>query len=176
MVNLVSKELIQKAFKLLDDRVTESVTLILGGGACMILAHGYPLATTDVDAIPQQLSFDQLDGWVKEIARELHLPGDWLNPYFSTFTFVLPKDYATRLVDVFGGRRLRVRALGREDMLILKCFAHRPKDVGHARALLKLGVDLAIVTKVIEDLAERDTPNADEALEFLDGLIEERGE
>jgi hypothetical protein len=40
-------------------------------------------------------------------------------------------------------------------MLIMKCFAHREKDLGHARALLKKGVDLKLVERAIEEARDR---------------------
>ena len=126
----------------------------------MVLAHGYPLATSDVDALPKQTSFEEIDAAVKRVAIELNLPSDWLNPYFSSFTHVLPADFTSRLVRVFSRERLSVEALGREDMLIMKCFAHRPKDLGHARALLRLGVDLTVVEAAIEVWPRTMSPNA----------------
>ena len=55
----------------------------------------------------------------------------------------------------------------------MKCFAHRPKDLGHARALLKLGVEIAIVEGAIEACLKRGIPGAQVALDFLDELVEE---
>jgi hypothetical protein len=101
------------------------------------------------------------------------LPADWLNAYFSTFTHVLPADYKARWINVFSGERLSVQALGREDMLIMKCFAHRVKDLGHARALIKAGADISFVEKVIEGHLKKGMPLAQEALDFLDHLIDE---
>lgn len=170
---LISKSTALKAFACLDRDLKQAVTLYVGGGTSMVLAHGYPLATADVDAIPKQVSFEEIDDIVKKIAIELGLPGDWLNPYFGSFTHVLPADFTSRLVRVFSGDRLLVDALGREDMLIMKCFAHRPKDLGHARALLKLGVEMAIVESAIESCLKRGIPGAQVALDFLDELIEE---
>ncbi len=169
----ISKAIMQTAFAALDDNLPRSLTLMLGGGGCMILAHGFPLATTDIDALPIEISFEEIDPLIKRLAKELGLPGDWLNPYFSSFTHVLPDDYRDRLIKVFGGKKLKVMALGKEDMLIMKCFAHRPKDLGHARALIKGGADLKFVEKIIERHKKNSVPQAGEALEFLDDLSEE---
>lgn len=170
----ISKPVVLKAFECLDHLLKAPLTLFLGGGTSMILAHGYPLATSDVDAIPKQVSFDEIDHMVKTVASELGLPSDWLNPYFGSFTHVLPSDFSKRLVRVFSGENLIVDALGREDMLIMKCFAHRPKDLGHARALMKLGVEISIVEQAIESCRSRGIPGADLALDFLDELVVER--
>lgn len=161
------------ALKALDKRLTQPLRLIMGGGGAMILAHGYPLATTDIDAIAVNMSIEELDPLVKAIARELNLPGDWLNPYFSTFSHVLPPDYGQRLIVAFKGRFLQVDALGKEDLLIMKCFAHRSKDIGHAKSLIKNQADLRLVEGRIMYLAKIKTKGAKEALDFLDDLVEE---
>lgn len=169
----ISKPVALRAFESLDGRLEKALTLVVGGGTSMVLAHGYPLATADIDALPKQVSFDEIDDKVKAVAMELGLPGDWLNPYFGSFTHVLPPDFTERLIRVFSGKHLVVDALGREDMLIMKCFAHRPKDLGHARALLKAGSDTSIVERAIESCRVRGVPGAEAALDFLDELLEE---
>lgn len=170
MEKTLTKKIMQDALKLLDKKLGTPITLILGGGGAMVLAHQFPLATMDLDAAPVGEDFSILDPLVKEIAKELNLPGDWLNPYFSTFSHTLPEDFKTRLIKVFSGKSLTAQALGKEDMLILKCFAHRQKDIPHAKALTKLGVDIKFVEKHIESLRKKKIPGADEALDFLDDV------
>jgi hypothetical protein len=170
MTVALAKETMLTALHRLDDHLSSPVTLIIGGGGAMILAHGFPLATSDIDAIPRQMELADLDPLVKLVARELGLPPDWLNPYFSSFTHTLPPDFEKRLVPVFSGRNLVGLALGKEEMLIMKCFAHRQKDVGHARALLKGGADREFVEAHVEGLREKGIPGAQAALDFLDDL------
>ncbi len=165
-------EIMMGALSRLDELLPRPVTLIMGGGGAMILAHGFPLGTTDIDAIPKGgVDHAELDPFVKQIAREQGLAGDWLNPYFSTFSHTLPLDYETRLVEVFSGGRLKVKALGREEMLLMKCYAHRQKDVGHAKALIKAGADLEFVEDQIERLKRKGIPHSNEALDFLDDVL-----
>lgn len=122
-----------------------------------MLAYGLPVRTRDVDAYTATGHLDDL-------------APDWMNPYFETYTHVLPSDYGSRLKEVFAGERLRVMALGLEDLLIMKCFAGREKDVGHARALLKRGPDLALVDGRIQQLIEKGIQGAREAGDFFDDL------
>lgn len=103
-------------------------------------------------------------------AKSLTCPPDWLNPYFLTFTHTLPQDYGQRLIKVFDGRSLEALALGREDLLIMKCFAGRAKDIAHARALIKAGANIKFVEKHIESLKKKRIPGTDKALDFLDDL------
>lgn len=161
------------AFRALDARLARSLTLIVGGGTAMMLAYGLLVRTTDVVGCPATGRFDDIADSIREVAREVGLAPDWLNPHYETFAHVLPQDYGTRLREVFAGKRLRVMALGVEDLLVMKCFAGREKDVGHARALLRRDPDLAIVERRIEELVERGVSGAVDAADFLDDLVEE---
>ena len=142
----------------------------------MVLAHGYRLATTDIDAVPKGIEFGELDPLVKQVAAQLHLPTDWLNPYFSTFSHTLPPDYGDRLIPILETSALKVLALGAEDLLIMKCYAHRKKDVGHARALLRKKPNLQIVEDRIDVLLEKGIPGSQAALDFLQEVQELEGE
>jgi hypothetical protein len=161
------------AFRALDARLVRPLTLVVGGGTAMMLAYGLPVRTSDVDAYPASGRLDDIADPIRDVAREVGLAPDWLNPHFETFAHVLPPDYGTRLREVFAGDRLRVMALGVEDLLVMKCFAGREKDVGHARALLRRGPDLGIVERRIEELVGRGVPGAADAADFLDDLQEE---
>jgi hypothetical protein len=169
----ISLKIMKQAFTALDKKLNAPLILIMGGGGAMISAHDYPLATTDVDAIPKGLDVHEIAELSKQIAQELHLPSDWLNCYFSTFAFVILPDYAENLIEVFKGKFLTVSALSKEDMLIMKCFAHRPKDVGHAKSLVKKGANLKKVEQQIEFLKSKKIPEAKAALDFLDDILEQ---
>lgn len=156
---------------LVDHR--DPITLMIGGGGAMVLAHGFPLGTADIDAIAKGIEIGPLDNYVKQIAQELSLPKDWLNPYFSSFSYTLPSDYAKRLVPVFQGNKLKALALGKEDMLIMKSFAHRQKDVGHAKSLIKQGADLKIVEAQLDALHAKRIRGTSEAIDFLNDVLEQ---
>ncbi len=161
-----------RAFRALDARLPRPLTLVVGEGTAMMLAYGLPVRTTDVDAYPVSGSLDDLGEEIRAVARELGLDSDWLNPHFETFAHVLPADYGSRLRPLFAGARLKVTALGVEDLLVMKCFAGREKDVGHARALLRRKPDLALVERRIEALVEKGVPGAADAADFLDDIQE----
>lgn len=172
----LDRELMQEALAHLDTLVSGKAHLVIGGGAAMVLAFDHPLATQDVDAFTAKgsLTLAHLDAAAKQTARELDIEPDWLNPYFETYTPVLPSDYATRLRRVFEGKRLVVDSLGPEDLMIMKCFAGRDKDLPHARALLRLdGFDIALVDGHLSALVERGYPGADRAADFFDDLRDE---
>jgi len=168
----VSPRSLEAAFRALDALLPAPMTLVVGGGTAMMLAYGLQVRTTDVDAYPVSGRLEDLGPAIRAVGKEVGLAPDWLNPHFETFAHVLPADYGTRLRPVFSGGRLRVVALGVEDLLIMKCFAGREKDVGHARALLRRGPDMGIVERRIDELAEKGVPGALDAADFLDDLRE----
>jgi hypothetical protein len=161
-----------RALESLDRLITRPLTLILGGGGAMLLAYKFPLATQDLDAYPKGMELSELDPLIKKVAQELDLSPDWLNPYFSTFAFTLPSDYGDRLVEVFHGKWLKTMALGREDLLIMKCFAHRPKDVGHAKTLVKQKANLAFVDNHLQVLLEKNIPGTQQAIDFFNDVCD----
>lgn len=171
----LTAEIMKKALNRLDELLPNPVTFIVGGGGAMILAHKFPLGTTDIDAVPKGADISLIDSYVKQIALEQGIPSDWLNPYFSTFAHTLPADYGTRLIEVFKGKKITAQALGASEMLIMKCFAHRAKDVGHARALIKAKADIDFVENHINSLKKKGIKGAAEAIEFLHEQLDELG-
>lgn len=171
----MNKHNMLRAFSSLEKRLKQKANLLLGGGGAMVLAYDFPLATLDLDALFFQCEVSEADVFseIQEVAAELDLPKDWLNPYFGTFLYTLPPDYHERLIKVFNGKKLSVHALGLEDLLILKCFAGREKDIGHARALVKKGADVSFVEKHIHGLMDRHIPKAQEANDFLSDILDE---
>ncbi|HEY6098223.1 MAG TPA: DUF6036 family nucleotidyltransferase, partial [Anaeromyxobacter sp.] len=160
------------AFQAVDRLLDRPITLIVGGGTAMMLAYNLPVRTMDVDAYPREAPLDEILPAIRAVAKELGLPPDWINPHFETFAYVLPPDYGSRLRPVFEGERLRALALGVEDLLVMKCFAGREKDVSHARALLKRDPDLGLVERRLQELADRGISGAQDALDFFDDLTE----
>ena len=141
----------------------------------MVLAYDYPLATQDVDAFTARggLSMAELDTAARRVAEQLDLEPDWLNTHFETYTGVLPTGYSERLKRVLEGEHLVVDVLGPEDLLIMKCFAGRDKDRGHARKLLRLAGDLDLVDRHLAHLIERRYPGAEKAADYFDDLRDE---
>ena len=170
----LTEQVLRDAFRELDSLLERPVSLVVGGGTAMMLAYGLPVRTADVDAYPRDAAFESIQPAVRAVAKRLGLAPDWVNPHYETFAHVLPSDYGARLRPVFSGTSLEVSALGVEDLLVMKCFAGREKDVGHARALLRRKPDLRIVERRLQELAERRVKGAQDALDFFDDVQEER--
>ncbi len=169
----LTKAQMNAALTALNGKLKTPVTLIIGGGGAMILAYDFNLVTTDIDGIPSKgITPDDFDRYIKEVAHDLKIAVDWLNPYYATFTHVLPSDYGTRLVEVFKEKMLTVLALSKTDLLIMKCFAGRMKDRSHAIELIQKGADTSIAEKQIEKLISLQIPKAEKALDFLDEMLD----
>lgn len=172
----MNADTMREALKSLDKLLDKELKLVIAGGAAMVLRYDFPIATHDIDAVPFQshMEIGEVDKLARTVAQSFFppIPSDWLNPYYESFSFVLPKDYGTRLKPVFSGKRLEVFALGPEDLLIMKCFARRDKDIPHIRFLLKKGLDTNKVTTHLESLIKRKIPRAQEALDFLDDILD----
>lgn len=173
----MKKNQMLEAFWKLDQHLKGPVRLIVGGGAALVAAYNVPISTLDVDGVPDKFSMELSDfkKEVRAVGRELGIAQDWLNDHFSTFLFVLPPDYGQRLKTICKGRYLEVCALGKEDLLLMKCFAGREKDIPHARVLIRKGAILKIVDNRIQELVEKKIPGATKASDFLDDLCEELG-
>lgn len=167
----------QEALKALDRHLPSKAIILIGGGSAMLLAYHIPLTTSDIDGLilSGPLTAAELDPLVKRVAKELGLSPHWYNDYFNTFTFSLPKDFRERLVPVYKGKNLTALALGKEDLLIMKCFAGREKDIGHARSLIRKGVDTEMVVRHLESLIAKGIPKSEEALSFVNDLLDEEG-
>lgn len=163
--------------KKLHQRGKKEIKLLIGGGGAFALAYQVPLQTADIDGVAYKspISRAELEAAVKETAKELQISPDWLNPYFETFLVCLPGDYGERLQEVYLGKALRVLALGMSDLLIMKCFAGREKDVPHAKILIRKGADVDLAEKHIRALLGKNFPRAQEALDFLIDAEEQVG-
>ena len=164
-----------RALRVLDSVSFKSFELIIAGGSAMVCSYEYPLTTNDVDAVIRKADISEVDTYIKKTAKKLSLPPDWLNIWVSSFTHYLPLDYETRLNTLFVGKKVTAKTFGKEDILILKCFAGRSKDIGHVRALIKQKTNIKMVENHINSLIKQNIPTAQSALDFLDDILDEMG-
>lgn len=166
-----------RAFERLDKYLKQPAEILVGGGAAMILAHNVPLSTMDIDGllVGSKITPAELDPLVKKVAQDLNIHAHWFNSYFDTYTFTIPSDYKQRTKKIYNGTNLKVYALGLEELLIMKCFAGREKDIGHAKAIVKKGANLTFVDDYMQSLADKGLPGTTEALDFLDDIKDQLG-
>lgn len=161
------------ALKRLDELVLRPFEMIIGGGAAMLYVYGSPLKTWDIDAVLKHTTLEDIQKSVHLVAEEMSLPKNWLNSWYSSFTHTLPADFSDRLKTLFKGKHIKAFAFGPEDMLILKCCAHRGKDVSHARILVKQA-DTDFVMKHLDNLYDKKLIPSTRAMEFLEDLLEHK--
>lgn len=154
----LDKDIVFRAFNKLDEYLRssklDSVHLIVGGGASLILAYDFKDVTADTDFF-SSTSIDVFKDEIDRVARDLQISSDWLNSNFSFFSHYLPQDYGSRLIRVFSGQSLKVDCLGSTDVLIMKFMALRQKDMNHISFLLaQSDTDLDIIEKRLDELAD----------------------
>lgn len=173
----MDKPQMMEAFQRLDQRLKAPTRVIVGGGAALVAAYDIPISTRDVDGVPDRGSMElsEFKEEVRAVGRDLQIDQDWLNDYFSTFLFVLPADYGGRLVAIYKGRNLEAAALGKEDLILMKCFAGRERDIPHVKALIRKGADLQLIDRRLQELVQKRVPGAQKAADFFDDLCGELG-
>lgn len=166
----LDKALALKAFQFLDTKIGQHISapviITIGGGGAMIMHHDYDGATYDIDGIANKAA-DKIKLLAEEIATELNIAHDWLNPHFDTYTYFLPDDAKDRIEKTFQGHFLTVNSLGVEDLLIMKFMAGRNKDLPHITHLLKKSPNLQIVENRLYELVKIKKSEADKALELF---------
>ena len=76
----LTSEVMLKALTSLDKELPRATLLTVGGGGAMLLAYRFPLATSDIDAVPRGISSDELKPFIEELCDALDLvkPGMYL--------------------------------------------------------------------------------------------------
>lgn len=121
---------------------------IVIGGTALALAGIVIRPTRDCDVLDPPISAELL-AHARAFAAQRRAGGDpladdWFNAGPASLAGVLPTGWRDRLVDVFMGRALRLRTLGRSDLLASKLFAlcDRGTDLGDCLALAPTAAEL----------------------------------
>ncbi len=126
--------------------------VVCGGSSLLALELVSRTTTQDVDILaridadglvtPRPLP-DWLLGAAGEVARQLDLPGDWLNDRVAEETLFrcgLPEGLQQRLTSRHYGPKLSISYISRRDQIFLKLHAAVDRDGGrHLQDLLDLG-------------------------------------
>jgi hypothetical protein len=105
-------------------------------------------STADADAVA---SHPKLSTFARAVADELDLAPTWVNDGVTAYRDLLPSDFASRTVFLGTFGHLRVRVLGREDLIIMKIAASRPRDLDDLRALAPTADELAFVARQLPE-------------------------
>ena len=152
----MSEKGLERALESLGIRLKQNAAgpyeLVVCGGTALILSGAIPRTTKDVDVAalikddflvsPDPLP-DDLVTAVKEVARDLGLPEDWLNNEPSRepgglFQFGLPEGLKDRLVSFAFGKELIVHVISRYDQIHFKLYAAVDRGGYHVEDLIAL--------------------------------------
>ena len=148
-----------KAFDVfLEERGLRLDAVVIGGAALNLLGVVSRL-TKDCDILYPQIP-DEIVKAAKAFAATRRQAGDviaddWLNNGPASLVAQLPTDWRNHLRTVFKGRGLRLKCLGRDDLLRSKLFAlcDRGLDLGDCLALAPTKEEL---TKLLPWLDQQD--------------------
>ena len=156
------------ALSALGRRTPGPVSIVLGGSAALILSNDLPRPTDDGDIVASEPGVDELQSLIREIANSEGLPPGWLNGSIQSYTYVLPSDYSSRLVSLPPFNRLRVRLLSRRDVILMKVYSMRPRDIDDLHSIHPAPDELAFVRAQLSRIAAREADKAREMAELLD--------
>ena len=111
--------------KRLDEELSkrgERRTLIVCGGAALLVMNVIHRRTRDIDVIAPELD-PTLKTIAKHIGNEFDLSENWLNNGPASLMSDLSSGWQERCHTIFKGKALELRSLGREDLLASKLFA-----------------------------------------------------
>jgi hypothetical protein len=104
---------------------------------------------------------------IREVADEEQLPPGWLNGSIQSYTYVLPPDYRDRLVALPPFGHLRVWLLSRRDVILMKVFGLRPRDVADLKAIAPRVEGLAFVRGQLSRIGAKEPEKASAMQAFL---------
>lgn len=129
---------LKEVIKALDDVLTESLDMVVVGGAAMILHFGAIRATKDIDAILLKGDNDILNEAVQKISESHNLSSNWLNFAAKGFVDALPIDFMNRLIPLsYNLKKINLFVLGRVDQIAMKIVALREQDLEDLEILLR---------------------------------------
>ena len=94
------------------------------------------------------------------VAEELGVKADWLNDGVRAWRDLLPPDFYRRLEPVGTFGNLTVERLGRNDLILMKLAATRPRDLDDLQALKPTADEIAFVKGQLHRIAAIDMKSA----------------
>lgn len=141
------------ALERLGARCPPGSEIMLAGGSALILGGYINRGTSDGDVIHADPRLAELRSHIAAVAEELDLPPGWLNDGVKAWAGVLPPDFRNRLEDVGTFGNLRVRRLGRLDLLVMKFFSLRAVDLDDLDELGPTAEEVAFVRGQMERIS-----------------------
>lgn len=164
----MTRETLWDALTALGRRARRPVSLILGGSAALILDGDLRRPTDDGDVVASEPEIGDLQALIRDVAEHEQLPPGWLNGSIQSYTYILPRDYRERLVPLAPFGRLTVSLLDRRDVILMKIYGQRPRDVQDLHAIGPTPGELEFVRAQLPRIATKEKERADSMRAFLD--------
>jgi hypothetical protein len=168
MADGLAKQDFIQALQALGRRVSGQTEIVLGGAGALILTGELDRVTDDGDVLRSPPDIGQLQADIRAVAESLDLPGGWLNGSIQSYGDVLPPDYASRLKSLPAWGKLQVAVLHRKDVIVMKLFAGRPRDITDVMALTPSHEELAFVRSQVPRLSRIDETRANRLAALID--------
>jgi hypothetical protein len=175
MSDSLDRRHLAEAFAVLGARLQKPSRVLIGGAGALILGGELQRATVDCDVLLSQPDIGQLQADIRAVAEHCGLVGGWLNGSAQTYAEILPPDYESRLhsLPMFG--RLQVMVLHRQDVIVMKLFAGRPRDLADIAALVPTAAELEFARRELPRLTRIDPARTDRMRDVLDGFSHAKG-
>jgi Nucleotidyltransferase of unknown function (DUF6036) len=98
-----------------------------------------------------------------------------LNSSVQSYKEVLPPDYETRIATLPPFGNLHVSLVGRRDVIVMKFFSGRPKDLADLEELQPTPAELAFVARQLPRLTNLDPERAKRMRNVLEALSDRGG-
>lgn len=164
----MTRDALWSALTALGQRVRQPVSIVLGGSAALILGKELHRPTDDGDVVESKPGLGDLQMLIRDVANSQGLPAGWLNGSIQSYTYVLPKDYPSRLVSLPRFGRLSVSLLGRPDVILMKVHGMRARDVEDLEAIRPTTEELAFVRAQVRRIGKEEPDKARDMSAFLD--------
>ncbi len=175
MDETLDKRRLVEAFAALGALLHSSTQILIGGAGALVLRGELTRATTDCGVLRSQPDMGRLQNDIRAVADRCGLVPGWLNGSAQTYADILPPDYESRLHSLPPFGRLQVMVLHRQDVLVMKLFAGRPRDLADIAVLTPTPTELEFARGELPRLHRIDEARAERMRAFLDGLIHGNG-
>ncbi len=166
MSDELSADDIHRALATLGRHCRSDTRIILAGSVALMLQQQLRRVTKDGDVIEAHPDFGTLRDALRSVAAQEGIPDHWLNDSARAYLEVLPPDFRTRLRELGPFGRLRVALVSRRDAIVMKCFAHRAKDLLDLQEMAPTAKEIGFVLEHVARLRQLD-PKKTAELEAL---------
>ncbi|OGJ86910.1 MAG: hypothetical protein A2487_05845 [Candidatus Raymondbacteria bacterium RifOxyC12_full_50_8] len=155
------KEGIVSLLRELDQTLSIQTQIIVCGGAAGILVHGLERDTLDINILAGEPPVAQLSKHIISLANKHGLPEKWINDGAKGYIDYLPDDFRDRLIRLKATfKHIKVYALSRVDLIIMKLAAFRPEDIEDIVFLKPETKDIPTITSAIDKISRFDAKTA----------------